>query len=209
MEIERFIAKIPYLYHLTDARNLEFIFGEKRLYSTTELVNMADMDDGGSFLQTRRPAHEHVRIGRRTVMIRDQRPLNRALDKCLTGGWTREQFIAHLNGRVFTWPNIKRLEIHYGRYAHEKPVIIRMASADVLTLNPHAELSVINSGATRPSGALNGFAAFRGAETFVPLGIFSEAPARVAEVTFPGNCQMPSTIELGSSPLGGWKAQKI
>ncbi|MHA4847180.1 DUF7002 family protein [Flavitalea antarctica] len=200
-----FIEKIPFLYHLTDVSNLPYIVEKGALLSTEELIKLANPESVQTFVSTRRAEHTTLQIGDATVRIRDQRPLNKALDKCLTDGWTREDFIRHLNCRVFMWPNLKRLNIHFGRYAHEKPVILRFRSKEVLELNRNIQLSRINSGATRPSGTLGGRAAARGKDTFVQLQNYDLQPATIAEVTFPRLCVIPSTFLLGQHPAGPWK----
>ena len=204
MEQITFIERTPFLYHLTDRRNLDFIFHEKKLLSALSLVELAGLDEAETFLSERRPEHTILTINGFSVYVRDQRPLNRALINCLTHNWTPGEYIYHLNARAFTWPNLRRLNIHYGRYAEEKPVILRLDTAAVLAINPHAEITNINSGATRPSGALGGKAAARGKDTFLPFAGYTRPISSVAEVTFPGSCILPSKFEKGSHPDGPW-----
>lgn len=204
MNKKDFIAKMPYLYHLTDPRNLICIKNEGTLYSTVEIIKVADIHGGNEFLKQRRPEHRIVDFNKYKIHLRDQRPLNRALEKCLTHNWKPEQFIFHLNSRVFMWPTIKRLRIHYGRYANENPIILRFSTKEILELNHHAEITHINSGATRPSGALGGKAASRGKNTFKKFEVFDMTISKVAEVTFPAQCILPKVFQSGTSPEGPW-----
>jgi len=205
MELQTFLDKTPYLYHLTDRKNLNAIIKGGRLISTVGLVNMAGMENAEVFLRTRRAEHSVIEIDGIDHYIRDQRPLNRALDKCLTDNWTRGDYIYHLNDRVFLWPNLKRLEIHFGRYEDEQPVIMRFSTGDIFELNDHAEITHINSGATRPSGVFGGKAAPRGKNTFKKIEDFELTAVRVAEVTFPGFCILPASFHIGNSPDGEWE----
>jgi hypothetical protein len=209
MEQAAFIKRSPYLYHLTDRRNLDFIFQEKKLFSAKALVELAGLPQAHAFLSGRRPEHTLLEVNGFPVHIRDQRPLNKALNKCLTHDWTPGQYIFHLNQRVFTWPNLHRLGIHFGRYAEESPVIFRLDTAAVLALNPQVEITNINSGATRPSGALDGKAAARGKDTFLPFDRYTRPVSSVAEVTFPVFCVLPNVLEVGNHPEGPWNLKKI
>lgn len=205
MDKEKFIEKTPYLYHLTDRRNLESIYQHKKILSTTELVSLANIENAENFLRQRRPLHTNIKANGYDVFIRDQRPLNRALNNCLTDNWTPEDYIYHLNRRVFMWPTLKRLWIHYGRYESENPIILRFSAKEILELNNHAEITNINSGATRPSGALGGKAAARGKDTFKKFEVFDLTVSKVAEVTFPEFCLLPNNYQKANNPDGPWQ----
>jgi len=205
MNRDELIKKTPFLYHLTDEKNIAFIKAKKKLYSTTELISLSNLQKKEEFITTRRSEHTQISIDGYTIFIRDQRPLNKALDKCLTDGWTRNEFIAHLNNRVFMWPNLSRLNIHYGRYEFEMPVIFRFNTSELLELNENkVELARINSGATRPSGTLGGKAAARGKNTFLKIEQCDYPVRNVAEVTFPNICILPNRFEKGYNPSGPW-----
>lgn len=206
MDKQRFIENIEYLYHLTDRRNLPLIREKGSIMSTVTIIKLSGIEGGDDFLRNRRPQHYPAKVDGKTIHIRDQRPLNRALEKCLTDKWTPGDFIFHLNSRVFMWPNIRRLQIHYGRYQEENPVILRFNTGVLLKLNKHVEISRINSGATRPSGALGGKAATRGKDTFKKIEDCEYPLGQVAEVTFPVSCKLPVIFEIGDSPIGKWKA---
>lgn len=204
MDIDDFITATPFLYHLTDSRNMPFIKRTKKLLSAVELGRLSAIEDFESFVKTRRPDHTKLTIDSCDVFIRDQKPLNRALDKCLTNNWTREDYIYHLNRRVFTWPTIDRLTKHYDRYASENPIILRFNTGEILKLNKNAEITNLNSGATRPLGILGGVAPARGKDTFKPFKDYHLPVRSVAEVTFLDECVLPKTFHVGTSPIARW-----
>lgn len=200
--IDNFTNKIPYIYHLTDSRNLDFIKEQKMLYSTVNLVNMSSEENKAALLEHRRPNHESVKIGDREIWIRDQRPLNAALDKCLTDDWTREKFIRHLNARVFFWPNTGRLNTHFSRYANENPMILRIDIQDALNLNgDRLQVCRLNSGATRPNSYLGGVAPSRGPNTFVPLDLYENSVSSIVEVTFIDHFILPNKFTILKGPF--------
>ncbi len=204
MTKEELIEAVPFIYHLTDERNLEYIYETGKLYSAISLLEMGDVPNREAILKERRTSHFNLEVDGFDIWIRDQRPLNVALDKCLTHGWTRERFIHSLNSRVFFWPNIKRLTIHYGRYKREKPVILRMETELALERNAHVKLCRLNSGATRPSHHLGGKAPERGPNTFMPLKTYNRPPNSIAEVTFEAEFSLPEEHEIARKPLKRW-----
>jgi hypothetical protein len=207
MKIEDFINKRPFLYHLTDVRNLELIKTNGLLLSTKSIVDKSRMDtnDKISFIRNRRQFHSTVEIDNQTYFIRDQKPISLTnLQKCLTNDWSTGDFLQHLNSRVFFWPTIARLERHYNRYQTEKPVIIKVSSRLLLELNPNADFCRLNSGATRSNSYLDGAPPKRGIETFLPADMYDNTVGSVAEVTFPNHCQLPTDFFTGGSPNGPW-----
>jgi hypothetical protein len=204
MKIETILNKIEFLYHLTDRRNLEFILKNKSLFSTNVLAEMAGTENKDLVFE-KRFNHETLKIGDCQVFIRDQRPLNAALDKCLTDGWTRSQYIHLLNSKAFFWPNLNRLERHYKRYIDENPVILRVRLKEILEINGHIELCHLNSGATRPLGSLGGFAPERGPNTFLSLELFDKPVEKIAEIVFDGRVELPLEIWISNAPHGPWE----
>jgi hypothetical protein len=207
MDLQEFIRKRPYLYHLTERRNLDLIVSAGSLYSTVELIGMSDAADKSDFLTTRRASHATVSINGRIVYIRDQQPLTKALDRCLTDGWKREQFIRFLNDRVFFWPTEKRLGLHFERYQDESPVILRLPTAAVIQQNKNPLFTHLNSGATRCIPKYRG-APPRGKDTFRSAKRYDKTVGSVAEVTFLKNCFLPEDVEIANSPDGRWKKIK-
>lgn len=202
---EEFIQQTPFLYHLTDRRNLPSIKKWGRLYSTVDLVGKSGIQNANEYLHSQRPQHTSLIINGYEVFVRDQKPLNRALDKCLTDNWTREDYIYHLNKRVFTWPTINRLVKHYNRYENENPLILKFATEEILALNSNVEITRLNSGATRPLGVLGGVAPPRGKDTFKPFEEYDLSIKSVAEVTFLSSCLLPATFDIGSTPSSVWE----
>ncbi|MFP5041625.1 DUF7002 family protein [Parasediminibacterium sp. JCM 36343] len=207
MEQNELLNKVPYIYHLTDKRNLDFIYETKKLYSTNRLIDLSNYSERETLKTNRRIEHISLDINGKRICIRDQRPLNAALDKCLTDGWNRSQFIHLLNSRVFFWPNLKRLNIHFGRYKNECPVIFKIDTSAAIQLNPLVELCHLNSGATRPLGILGGKAPERGANTFVSIGDYSKGISKLAEVTFPSYFNFPDSFFISFSPAGPWETR--
>jgi len=206
VELSKIIRLRPYLYHLTSVSNELAILQNRRLLSTEYLVKQSDLapEDQEKLLTTRRTDHEKITANGQVTWIRDQRPLNKALDRCLTHGWTREDYIKLLNSKVFMWPTLKRLKIHFGRYKSENPVIFRFKTNDVINLNLNrVRLSHLNSGATRPIPKYRG-APPRGPETFKLISDFNLEISKIAEVTFDDYCVLPSQFEKGTSPNGPW-----
>ncbi len=130
---ERFKEIRPYLYHLTARANVERIARTGRLESAAALMRM--MGCGEEAVRSRRREAMVVGADGGSVHIRDQAPLhmgNMGLEK----GWSFEDFVCRLNELVFFWPGDKREPIPYGarhfeRYREERPVILRVATADV------------------------------------------------------------------------------
>jgi hypothetical protein len=207
MNINDFINKRPYLYHLTDRENIDFIKSKNAIYSTTEIVENSDVEDKINFLRSRREGHSKIVLNETTISIRDQRPISLvALGKCLTDDWHSGDFIKHLNDRVFFWPTLERLIRHYNRYKEEDPVIIRVKTDDLFRENPEPLFCRLNSGATRPNSYLGGIAPERGPNTFLPADHYLRNVGSVAEVTFLRRCIFPQEVEIASAPEGKWSS---
>ena len=99
MELERFIQKREYLYHLTDSMNIEFIRKNKKIFSTKYLIENSTLDDKkkNNLLVSRRSSHIQVNLNGTQIQIRDQKPLMmKSLEKCLTDNWNPKDYIYHL-----------------------------------------------------------------------------------------------------------------
>jgi hypothetical protein len=208
MDISRFVLSHPFLYHLTDQRNFEYLRSNGGLLlCTTELVEKCNLldDQAEKITRERRPLHTKIRIEEHDIFIRDQKPISlRNLNKCLTDHWSYQDFLFHLNSRVFFWPTTQRLTRHYNRYVNEKPLIIRVSSTELFSINPEPEFCRLNSGATRSSSHYNGAPPPRGINTFLSAENYPFGNASVAEVTFRSFCQLPPEVTLGNSPWGPW-----
>jgi hypothetical protein len=199
--------KQPFLYHLTSRVNLPSIIESGTLLSASILFERAHGAAAREHIRRRRPGPEPVRIivDGRPVEIRDQHTISeKALPKCLEDGMQPADYYELLNYRVFLWPTIPRLERHYARYKSEKPVLLRFSTRELLELNPHVELSRLNSGATRPNSHLGGIAPPRGRSTFQPAETCNFTIGRIAEVTFPRRCVLPPVFKSANSPDGRW-----
>ncbi|MFT4155199.1 DUF7002 family protein [Parafilimonas sp.] len=206
MDIEKFIEKRPYLYHLTSNSNAKLIIAEKRLYSANELIKMSKDKQHLPVQRKKRTNHYPLFINGNTYSLRDQKPISeKALTKCLTDGWEVGDFLYHLNERVFMWPTLDRLWRHFNRYKEEKPIIFQFPTKDILNLNPHFLFCRLNSGATRANSYLGGKPPTRGKQTFLPADQFLYAVREVAEVTFPGNCDINVDFAYSSLPDGKYK----
>jgi hypothetical protein len=207
MELEIFLKKVPHLYHLTDRSNLDFIKKEKKLISTVELANRTSTKLAKDYLKSRRGNFSFLEIDGHTISVRDQKPLTKALERCLLNGWTPAQWIYHLNVRVFTWPSLKRLRSHFGTYKNDKPIILRFRTEEMLELNKNVELCKYNSGDSRCIGHYDGNPAPRGNDTFKKIADYEFSD--IAEVTFPKGCVLPKEFEIGDSPDGPWKTIRL
>ena len=208
MDINEFIAERPFLYHLTDEDNISGILTEGEIWSTKYIAHLAiaKRSERKTYLTTKRPKHSVLTVNGRKFKIRDQRPISiKILSKSLTDSWTTGDFLDHLNGRVFMWPTLDRLQRHYNRYAHENPVILRFNTADVFEINTSPQFCSINSGATRCHPFYKGAAPPRGRKTFLPANKYLDGIKNVAEVTFPIKCLVPSNIWTARSPNGNWE----
>lgn len=203
MDIEQFIQRTPYLYHLTSQINAENIIRERRLHSANELISLSDDDTIQNIKREKRPAHFPLTVNGVAISLRDQQPISTvALPKCLTDNWTIGDFLYHLNDRVFMWPTLKRLWSHFGRYENEQPVIFRFPTRAVIEANPHVKFCRLNSGATRANSYLGGKAPERGPNTFLPAAEFNLPIRDVAEVTFEQDCLLPETFSYSDRPDG-------
>lgn len=206
MDLEQFIQKTPYLYHLTSQANANNIIRQKRLLSANELISLSGDDSIQNIKREKRPAHFSLTVDGIEISLRDQQPISMvALPKCLTDNWTVGDFLNHLNDRVFMWPTLKRLWAHFNRYANEQPVIFRFPTRAVIEANPHVKFCRLNSGATRANSYLGGKAPERGPNTFLRAAQFNLPPRGVAEVTFEQQCLLPANFSYSDRPDGAFQ----
>jgi hypothetical protein len=205
MDIQDFIKKRPYLYHLTDRSNLPLILKAKELWSTTAIVtSFLPKKDAYTFLREKREKHTTIFDGKLNYKIRDQKPiLMTVLERSLSEG-NAGDFIELLNKRVFWWPTLSRLNRHYNTYANEKPVILRVKTDEIFEINDNIEFCHLNSGATRCHPKYQGNAPTRGKNSFLSIENYNKDIASVAEVTFVGTCKLPQNVWVGSQPDGKW-----
>lgn len=209
MTLEEFYKRNEYLYHLTSPDNADAILSSRYLLSAEKLISDADLtnEEKHKYLTGRRPEHLHI-ISSTTglpSMIRDQQPISeKALVKTLTNNMTAGEFILLLNSRVFFWPTLKRLNIHYTRYQNESPAIIRVKSRDMIESNlDQLKFCRLNSGATRCHPKWKAPPP-RGMETFVSVNDWEFRASDVAEVTFETDCVLPDERWVSQHPDGPW-----
>ncbi len=203
MELEKFIEKTPYLYHLTSKQNALQIIKEKKLYSANQLIDMSGDEALKKTRREKRYNHLSFKIGDNEVSLRDQQPISLvALPKCLTDGWKVDDFLDHLNARVFMWPSLKRLWAHYKRYQLEEPIIFRFSTKSILKANLHVKFCRLNSGATRANSYLGGIAPHRGPNTFLSAEDYNLSISSVAEVTFEDICNIVGEFSTATNPEG-------
>ena len=117
MDLEQFIEKTPYLYHLTSQANAANIIARRQLLSANQLITRSGDDAMQNLKREKRPNNVQLVVDGVAISLRDQQPISQvALPKCLTDGWNIGDFLYHLNERVFMWPNLGRLWSHFRRY---------------------------------------------------------------------------------------------
>jgi hypothetical protein len=205
---EKLIRLRPFLFHLTAASNVARILRMRRLESTATMLRQAGRSD---LAKTRRREHVQVKLKGETVELRDQAPLH-AGNLALEQGWTFNDFVSHLNDRVFFWPGGARGPSpygvrHYERYAAEKPSILRISTAALLAQNPTQPplYCRYNSGSPRCS---NGVKSPRTTRTFLSGDEADFGVGEIVEVTFIGDIQLPAELHVGHSPAGPWQIRR-
>ena len=203
IDIEHIIRLRPYLFHLTDSRNLDRILRYRVLEPASQIMTITGRED---LLEKKRGTHIKVSVGCDDIFLRDQAPLYAGNMKLPTG-WKFETFVRQLNDRVFFWPGSASGPIDYGvrhfnRYEHEKPSILRISLASLAEANEGLQLEVCryNSGSPRWS---RGIPSPRGPSTFVRLESASFSASQIVEITVPGPVRLPE-VEIGLSPRGQW-----
>lgn len=194
----------PYVFHLTARDNLPRI---RRLGIVEPASRLAEKAGRIDLVMARRRGHVPITVDGETVVLRDQAPLH-AGNMRLDEAWSFEQFVRHLNDRVFFWPGNRHGPISYGvrhfeRYKGESPVILRTPFADLLKANTEVTplFCRYNSGSPRWS---RGIAAPRGASTFIEASKATFCGSAVVEVTVTDVVRLPDTVMVGAHPHGPW-----
>ena len=206
LNIEHFLRVRPYLYHLTARRNYPVLSKDWVLKSANSLFDAAGQT---GYRKLRRKGHLEITLGAISLTVRDQDRLYKG-NMVLTDGWTFEGFVEHLNDHVFFWPGsgigpVSSGQRHFERYAAEKPIVMRIPTADLFEANikssPH--FCKYNSGAPR---CHDGEGIPRGPNTFLKSIDFHFPPTSVVEVTFKSAVCLPLTLEVSNSPSGPWES---
>lgn len=161
--------RYPVLYHMAEAGSWPAV-RDRGLLSTSALLDLYEIAgaEREAIELRRRPesvAIEHPVYG--SAWIRDNKPINETVLRRTLVGLTEEEWYRTLNGRVFFWLSVDRLD----RLRNAPPYAPR--PHDILTINTAAlldrhadrvELAHLNSGAVHPAANYP-----RGAGTFQPI----------------------------------------
>ena len=201
---EKFASSRPYLYHLTAASNVERI---RRLGWLDCAATLLETGGRTDLLRKKRGKGCTVRVGNDDVHIRDQEPLYKGNIDLLCG-WSFGRLIEHLNSFVFFWPGKGEGPSDYGerylrRYAHERPMLIRIPTADLFAKNCVASprFCSYNSGAPRWA---SGKPSPRGPRTFSYGDQYDGTRSKVVEVVYEAAALLPKTAQISCSPKGPW-----
>jgi len=172
---EELAKQFPRLYHMAAQGSWPSI-QRHGLLSTTALLDLFEIHGDRREQLEREHRPESVKISHAvhgTAEIRDQKPMGDiGLQRALRDGLSPAQWYQTLNGKVFFWPTIERLETMRNARAYRvKPqTIVVVDTIRLLRAHlPRVLLSPINSGATKP------YPHERGLDTFLPP---SEYPYR-------------------------------
>lgn len=202
MDLVRFIALRPFLYHLTSLDNITSISQTRTLFSAAELRRRAGLP---GYIEKRK-AHDFISINGHRIAIRDQSPLH-AGNIDFADGFTMEDMLTLLNGLVFFWPGTERGPIaygirHYARYSHERPAVIRVRTERILR-NPNSILVCqYNSGSPRWNA---GRASPRGAATFVGIEKSVLKPSSVVELVSNSPVSLEESTLVSRSGFTEWE----
>ena len=191
----------PFLYHLTDRRNIERVRRTGSLQSAATLLQQAGQLQ---VVRARRIAALQITVEGDPVILCDQAPLHEGNIQ-FNGGWSLPEFVEHLNHHVFFWSGWNSGPVPYGvrhfnRYSLERPMVIRATFQSVRTKNPGAQLRFCryNSGSPRWS---NGRPSPRGPGTFSTALSSCFWPREVVEVGQPS--PSPLSYRDGRTLMGG------
>lgn len=186
LDLMRFAALRPKLYHLTASENAERIQREQQILSAARLSAAAKHPID---LREKRSKGIWVDVAGKRVHIRDQAPLhegNVALEKPCSF----EDFVEHLNRHVYFWPGNDEAPIEYGkrhfkRYRDTDPSVrvLRFDTCEVFAANAAVgpRFCKYNSGCPRQ---VDGRKSPRGLQTFRDSAEFDHRCGEVVEVTF-------------------------
>ena len=205
LNIERFCAVRPYLYHLTSRDNGDRIARERKLFPAADTIARSS---AASLEGRRRSTHERVQIEGGRIELRDQQPLVAGhID--FQDGFSLTDLVNLINQHVFFWPGresgpIRSGSNHFERYRHENPFVLRVPTLSLLKVNSECEplFCRYNSGAPRCSG---GKRSPRGMSTYLDSRSFLGTPSQVTEFVVRGAVVLPGDTEVSISPAGSWR----
>lgn len=210
INFDRLSRVSPVVYHLTAAVNRSSIVRHGTLFSASHLIT----PDAGKMLLSRRVGCLDVRFQGGLIRVRDQKPLRQGQMR-LEPGYSFQEFLRELNGRVFFWPGKLGGPNSYGlrhaqRYAGtEELLILRCPLRDLVGVNPEKCLYVcrFNSGAPRRNPKTG--RSPRGPETFRTLDDADCNPGDVVEISFRESVRLPPTTEFAATLAGPWMRSDV
>jgi len=164
MNAELLVEKHPTLFHMAEAGTWNSI----RRYGL--LSTKALLDHLGANERERESIisrHRANTVNHRDSSIRDQKPMNHNLAKCLPPEITCQQWFEYLNGKVFFWTSADRLLTFRKAYKLQRQLIIEVPTQ--LLMERHGgriTLCHINSGATRMPNHYRDYGSFNTIEDF-------------------------------------------
>jgi hypothetical protein len=168
------------------------------------------LSNNHQWLDKKRESILTIQIDGESIDIRDQQPLYAGKTR-LEGGWTFADLVKQLNNRIFFWPGwfhgaISHGQRHFKRYESQRPAILRVKTADIFAINDTPPLFCkYNSGSPRTT---QGKGSPRGPKTFLPCNQAAYVASNVVEVTYVGQVNLPSHIEVADHPTWPWKIRK-
>lgn len=202
----KLVASRPFAYHATTKNNLHAIAEARQLLSSRSLLSGTPHEH---LLRGRRPKTVSVTIEKRKIDIRDQKPLYER-HMLLPQGFTFQDFIDELNGRVFLWagrPNgpEESGENHFRRYQKEESTVfvIRVPLQALVDSNRTRALSVTRYNSGSPRSYL-GRKSPRGPETFQELSAATFPIGDVVELSYVERADLPMSAEWATSLEGPW-----
>jgi hypothetical protein len=168
VDAHEFAIRYPTLYHMADEVAWPSI-QKHGLLSTRAMVDLYDPEPAiraAILCGVRRSCItlESDELG--TMTVRDQLPL-KFLDACLEEGATRQDFLDALNGRVFFWLSMERLQrlLSARAYKNRRHIVMHVDTAALLkAYGAEAELAPINTGSAHVPNVPK-----RGPDVFVAL----------------------------------------
>ncbi|HEX7964207.1 MAG TPA: hypothetical protein VF651_00705 [Gammaproteobacteria bacterium] len=165
---EEFVAAFPKLYHMAHKDSWPSI-RKHGLLSTTALLDLFGIEGGPRKDIESKHRAEYIKIESPkygVAMIRDQKPMSDSgLARCLEDGLTPTKWYHILNGRVFMWTSMERLETLMSARSYKKDKHLVLVFDSKRLMEKHwksVTFCAMNSGCTTP------FAHPRGKTTFMP-----------------------------------------
>jgi hypothetical protein len=186
LEVKRFIALYPRLYHMAEVGTWPSI-KQRGLLSTSAVLDKLGITGAAraQYESEHRPEKMTVGTGANAIVLRDQKPMPpHRIQKALVDGTTPAQWYQFLNGKVFMWAQQERLLTLLNARPYKK------LEHDVLTIDTAAlvgaykdkiSLCRMNSGNTFPMWLPRELADFKSIEAY-PVKSSGDPDKTVVEV---------------------------